>query len=195
LSTEAGARPGPVGTDGWHAHARRAPSSNHDARPAGLPIQLLVIHNISLPPGRFGGEAVEQLFTNTLDCTTDPYFRDLEGLRVSAHFFLRRDGTLVQFVSCAGRAWHAGKSRWRGRERCNDFSIGIEVEGTDERPYTARQYRRLAILVRQLIRRYPSISGIAGHDEIAPGRKTDPGAAFDWQRLAAAAGLPASMRA
>jgi AmpD protein len=171
------------------------PSPNFDARPHDASVELLVIHNISLPPGHFRGAAVEKLFTNELDCSTHSSFHDLAGLRVSAHFFLRRDGTLVQFVSCADRAWHAGKSSWRGRERCNDFSIGIELEGTDERAYAARQYRRLAVLVHQLMRRYPSISGIAGHDEIAPGRKTDPGPAFDWRRLVASAGLPNSMRA
>ena len=169
---------------GWHRRATRRRSPNCDERPAGTAVTLLVVHGISLPPGKFGGDAVERLFTNRLDPTAHPYFAGLEGLRVSAHFFIRRDGALLQFVPCERRAWHAGASSWRGRERCNDFSIGVELEGTDTRPYTARQYRRLARLVRALRSRYP-IADVAGHSDVAPGRKTDPGPAFDWRRLRA----------
>ena len=180
---------------GWHPGARRVDSPNRDARPAGMPVELVVLHNISLPPGRFGGPGVEQLFTNRLDPAEHPFYSEIAGLKVSAHFFLRRDGSLVQFVSCGERAWHAGVSRWRGRERCNDFSIGIEIEGTDQRPYTRRQYARLKSLVDALIRAYPSLSGVAGHSEIAPGRKTDPGPSFDWPRFMRETGLPPAWRA
>jgi len=175
------------------AGARQLDSPNHDARPEGSRVELLVIHNISLPPGRFGGPAVEELFMNVLDCAAHPYFEALRGIRVSAHFLIRRGGELVQFVPCDLRAWHAGVSSWRGRERCNDFSIGIELEGTDQRPYTERQYRRLECLTRMLRARYP-ITDIVGHSDIAPGRKTDPGPSFDWERYRKAAdtGCPQS---
>jgi AmpD protein len=175
---------GVVDAAGWHRRATRRKSANCDDRPPGTRISLLVVHGISLPPGRFGGDAVERLFTNRLDPGAHPYFARLQGLRVSAHFFIRRNGTLLQFVPCARRAWHAGASAWNGRERCNDFSIGVELEGTDTCPYTARQYERLARLVRALRSRYP-IADLVGHSDIAPGRKTDPGAAFDWPRLRA----------
>jgi AmpD protein len=168
---------------GWLAGARRVRSPNADARPAGTEVTLVVVHGISLPPGRFGGDAIERLFTNRLDPGAHPSFRAIAALRVSAHFLIRRDGALVQFVPGTDRAWHAGASRWKGRERCNDFSIGVELEGTDERPYTARQYRRLAALLRRLSARWPTLADIAGHSDIAPGRKTDPGPAFDWARL------------
>jgi len=185
--------PGRVG--GWLprgvlAAARQCRSPNHDARPEGSLIELLVIHNISLPPGHFGGQAVEELFMNMLDCAAHPYFESLRGLRVSAHFLIRRGGELVQFVPCDLRAWHAGASSWRGRSRCNDFSIGIELEGTDQKPYTEKQYRRLAFLTRTLRARYP-ITAVAGHSDIAPGRKTDPGPSFDWERYRRAAGIGA----
>jgi len=180
--------------DGWHQRAWRVDSPNRDARPAGMVVELVVLHNISLPPGRFGGPGVEQLFTNRLDAAAHPFYKEIAGLKVSAHFFLRRDGSLLQFVSCGERAWHAGVSHWRGRQKCNDFSIGIEIEGTDERPYTARQYARLARLVATLRAAYPGIAGIAAHSEIAPGRKTDPGPAFDWARLMATAKLPRAWR-
>ena len=179
---------------GWHGRARRVDSPNCDPRPAGVAVELVVLHNISLPPGRFGGPGVERLFTNQLDAAEHPFYMEIAGLKVSAHFFLRRDGELVQFVSCQQRAWHAGVSSWRGRERCNDFSIGIEIEGTDTRPYTQRQYARLAVLLGTLRAAYPDLCGVAGHDEIAPGRKTDPGPAFDWPRLLREAGLPRSWR-
>ncbi|HEX4325419.1 MAG TPA: 1,6-anhydro-N-acetylmuramyl-L-alanine amidase AmpD [Burkholderiales bacterium] len=180
--------------EGWHPRARRVDSPNRDTRPVGTAVGLVVLHNISLPPGRFGGHGVEQLFTNRLDPAADPFYPEIAGLKVSAHFFLRREGSLLQFVSCNERAWHAGVSRWRGREKCNDFSIGIEIEGTDDTPYTARQYARLARLIAMLRAAYPGITGIAAHSEIAPGRKTDPGPAFDWARLMAAAKLPRAWR-
>lgn len=169
-------------------------SPNFDRRPEGTVVELVVVHGISLPPGRFGGQAIEQLFTNRLDTAAHPFYRQLEGVRVSSHFLIRRGGELVQFVACGARAWHAGPSVWRGRSRCNDFSIGIELEGTDERTFTARQYARLATLVRLLRAAYPSLLGIAGHSEIAPGRKTDPGNCFDWRKLANEAGLPDDFR-
>ena len=162
--------------------ARRMPSPNCDDRPQDTPISLVVVHGISLPPGQFGGDAVERLFTNRLDPTAHPYYAGIAHLRVSSHFLVRRDGALVQFVACARRAWHAGESTWRGAPRCNDFSIGIEVEGTDAEPYADAQYVELARLCRALARRYP-IADIVGHCDIAPGRKTDPGPAFDWARF------------
>lgn len=172
---------------GWLASARRVASPNADARPEGSAVTLVVVHGISLPPGRFGGDAIERLFTNRLDPDAHPAYRDLAGLRVSAHFLVRRDGALLQFVGADDRAWHAGASQWRGRERCNDFSIGVELEGADDRPYAGRQYARLRSLVRRLAARYP-IEALAGHSDVAPGRKTDPGAAFDWRRLDGLAG-------
>ena len=183
-----------INRTGWHARARRVASPNVDDRPGGAAIELIVIHNISLPPGQFGGRAVEHLFTNRLSADAHPYFAQIAHLRVSAHFFITRDGRLTQFTSTNRRAWHAGVSRWRGRDRCNDFSVGIELEGTDQRPYTAKQYARLARLIRALVRRYPAIRGVAGHADIAPGRKTDPGPAFDWARLTAESGLPQGFR-
>ena len=154
------------------------PSPNCDDRPAGA-IELLVIHNISLPPGEFGGDAVQRLFTNTLDPQAHPYYAAIAGLEVSAHFFVRRDGHIIQFVPCLKRAWHAGESRWQGASRCNDFSLGIELEGTDTEPFTAAQYASLNRLAMALRAAYP-IRGIAGHSDIAPQRKTDPGPHFDW---------------
>jgi AmpD protein len=177
-----------VDTGGYLRTALQVPSPNCDPRPRGEAITLVVVHGISLPPGVFGGDGVERLFTNTLDPDADPYYAAIAHLRVSAHFLVRRDGGVVQFVSCNDRAWHAGVSSWRGRERCNDFSIGIELEGTDDTAYAAPQYRRLAALLRALKRRYPSIASAAGHSDIAPGRKTDPGPAFDWDRLAGLTG-------
>lgn len=168
--------------DGWLPGASAVPSPNCDDRPAGESIRLVVVHAISLPPGEFGGDGVERLFTNRLDPEAHPYYRDIYALRVSAHFFIRRDGRLLQFVATTRRAWHAGASSWRGRERCNDFSLGIELEGCDERPFASIQYVRLARLIRILRRAYP-IEEIVGHADIAPGRKTDPGPCFDWMRL------------
>lgn len=166
------------------------PSPNCDPRPAGV-IGLLVIHNISLPPGQFGGDGVRRLFTNTLDVDAHPYYQTIAGLKVSAHFFVRRDGQIVQFVSCLDRAWHAGVSRWQGRERCNDFSIGIELEGADDTPYADAQYDALHALTMALRNAYP-ICGIAGHSDIAPQRKTDPGPGFDWMRYLTALGTATS---
>jgi len=170
-----------VDSEGIVAGARLVPSPNRDARPAGAAIDLLVIHHISLPPGEFGGPGIVELFTNCLDPAAHPYYATLGGMKVSAHFLIRRDGALWQFVPCAERAWHAGASRWKGRARCNDFSIGIELEGTGEAPFTAAQYRQLAGLTRALQARYP-IRDIVGHSDIAAGRKSDPGPHFDWAR-------------
>lgn len=171
-----------IDESGWLGNVERIDSPNFDERPEGVPIELIVIHGISLPPGEFGGAEVASLFTNALRADAHPYFAQLAGLRVSAHFFVRRDGQLIQFVSCLKRAWHAGVSNWRGRERCNDFSIGIELEGVDCLPYEAVQYSVCIDLVRALRTTYP-IRDVAGHSDIAPGRKTDPGPAFDWSRL------------
>lgn len=168
--------------EGIVAGARYVASPNCDERPAGMPATLLVVHSISLPPGRFGGDSVERLFTNTLDESADPYFAGLRGLKVSAHFFVRRDGSLVQFVPVWRRAWHAGASTWRGRSRCNDFSIGVELEGTDDGPFESAQYDTLARLVRTLQAVLP-LSDVAAHSDIAPSRKTDPGTLFDWPRF------------
>lgn len=170
---------------GWLRPApavRLLPSPNHDARPAGSTVSLLVIHNISLPPNQFGGPHVADLFLNRLDYAAHPWLERLRGLRVSAHFFIRRDGQIVQFVSTDKRAWHAGVSRFENRERCNDFSLGIELEGTDILPYTDAQYTSLAKLTRVLLARYP-LRAAWGHEHIAPGRKTDPGPAFKWSRF------------
>jgi AmpD protein len=167
---------------GWLEGAVRVPSPNCDVRPPGEIITLVVVHNISLPPGEFGGPGVEALFTNQLDPAAHPYFEKIKDLRVSAHFFIRRDGHLMQFVPCALRAWHAGVSSWQGRERCNDYSIGIELEGTDEAPFTEAQYVSLNQLLSVLRQAYP-IAAVAGHSDIAPGRKTDPGPCFDWGRV------------
>lgn len=167
---------------GWLADAERVPSANHDARPAGARVQLLVIHAISLPPGEFGGNAVTEFFTNCLDPAAHPYFATIACRRVSAHFFIRRDGHLIQFVSCDARAWHAGMSCWRGRERCNDFSLGIELEGDDFSPFADAQYAMLNRLIATLGARYP-LEACVAHADIAPGRKTDPGPFFDWMRL------------
>jgi AmpD protein len=167
---------------GWLAGAERVESPNSDERPAATAIELVVIHGISLPPGEFGADHVARLFTNALEFEQHPYFETLRGLRVSAHFLVRRDGRLLQFVSCARRAWHAGASSWQGRSACNDYSIGIEFEGTDELPYERRQYRVGSKLIDALRAAYP-IRWIAGHSDIAPGRKTDPGPSFDWASL------------
>jgi AmpD protein len=169
---------------GRAAGVRFVDSPNADERPAGEPVRLIVVHSISLPPGRFGGEDIARLFCNSLDCDAHPYYAQLKGLRVSAHFLVRRAGGLVQFVSCVRRAWHAGESSWRGRERCNDYSIGIELEGSDEIPYADAQYSVLAALITALSRAYP-IEEVVGHADVAPARKTDPGPSFDWPRLRA----------
>ena len=180
-SPQSAASNGVFDRDGWLSRARRIDSPNQDERPEGVQVTLLVLHNISLPPGQFGGPGVIDFFLNRLVHATHPYYAGLLGMRVSSHFFLRRDGELVQFVPCERRAWHAGASRWQGRQRCNDFSIGIELEGTDELPYSDLQYAELALLTREIGARYP-IQDVAGHSDIAPGRKTDPGPSFDWVR-------------
>ena len=163
--------------------ARQIISSNCDERPADTLISLIVIHNISLPPGEYGGNGVVELFTNQLDSQAHPYYATIHQLKVSAHFFIRRDGELIQFVPCNKRAWHAGVSCWKGRERCNDFSIGIELEGCDDAAFEEAQYTALDSLLTLLTKAYP-IADIAGHSDIAPGRKTDPGPYFDWSRVA-----------
>lgn len=165
----------------WHA-ARRVPSPNFGPRPAGTAVELVVLHSISLPPGEYGGDAVERLFTNRLDCDEHPYYERLRGVRVSSHFVVRRGGEALQFVSCAQRAWHAGASSWRGRDNCNDFSVGIELEGLEGERFEGAQYRTLERLLRTLARRYP-IAAVAGHEHVAPGRKRDPGPGFDWAAL------------
>ena len=169
----------------WLQPARHLPSPNCDSRPAGTRIELLVIHGISLPPGQFGGADIDALFTNRLDPDAHPYFRQVAALRVSSHVLIRRDGELVQYVPLSKRAWHAGSSRFCGRSRCNDFSVGIELEGTDCLPYEEVQYHRLAELTALLMRVSPAVTKarIVGHQYIAPGRKTDPGPAFDWGHL------------
>lgn len=168
--------------DGWWSAARRIPSPNFGPRPEGTAVTLVVLHSISLPPGEYGGDAVERLFTNRLDWDAHPYFGSIRGVEVSAHFFLRRGGELMQFVSCDARAWHAGASHWRGSDNCNDFSIGIELEGLEGGSFEPAQYRQLARLLRALARRYP-LRDAAGHEHVAPDRKHDPGPGFDWAGL------------
>lgn len=169
---------------GYARSIRQVASPNCDDRPGGAIINLVVIHAISLPPGEFTGDGVERLFTNHCDPDAHPVFAELQALRVSAHFFIRRDGEIIQFVSCLQRAWHAGISVWQGRERCNDFSIGIELEGSDYQAFAPAQYTSLIDLLEEIRRRYP-IEHIVGHSDIAPGRKTDPGPFFDWRPIRA----------
>ncbi len=171
-----------IDSRGWLRTARHRPSAHADARPPGAHVTLVVIHAISLPPGRFGGDTIERLFTGTLDAQGQPALASLIGLRVSAHFLIRRDGAIVQFVSVADRAWHAGVSRHRGRPRCNDYSVGIELEGDARRRFSRAQYRSLSRLLRALVRRLP-LRDIAGHSQIAPRRKRDPGPLFNWTTL------------
>ena len=168
--------------DGWLHVARRCESPNFGPRPAGVSIDLALVHSISLPPGEYGGDAIERLFTNRLDWQAHPYYRQMAGLEVSAHFLIRRNGELLQFVSCDARAWHAGASCWQGRSDCNDFSIGIELEGLEGETFDAAQYATLAGLLDSLAARYP-IGTVVGHEHVAPGRKLDPGAGFEWSRL------------
>lgn len=174
---------------GWWRPAQRLDSPNFGPRPAQAQIDLVVLHSISLPPGRYGGSEVQALFTNRLDWDAHPYFQQIRGLQVSAHFYVRRDGSTWQFVSCDARAWHAGASAWRGRSNCNDDSIGIELEGLEGEPFDAPQYAALGRLMPVLGRRYP-IAHVAGHEHIAPGRKQDPGPGFDWLRLRRELGWP-----
>jgi AmpD protein len=171
----------PFDAEGRLLRALQIPSPNYDSRPAATQITLLVVHSISLPPGQFGGPAVIDFFLNRLDHRAHPYYEEIRGLEVSAHFFIRRSGELIQFVPCACRAWHAGRSQWQGRERCNDFSVGIELEGTDDAGFSGSQYMEIARLTTELQRQYP-IRDIVGHSDIAAGRKSDPGPGFDWAR-------------
>ena len=164
------------------AAARWVPSPHRDARPPGEAVSLVVIHNISLPPGEFGGPFIDALFLGRLDPAGHPFFREIEGLRVSSHFLIRRDGELVQYVPTELRAWHAGVSSWQGREKCNDFSVGIELEGADDVPFAEPQYESLQRLLAALRARYGAMD-LAGHSDIAPGRKTDPGPWFEWARI------------
>jgi AmpD protein len=172
-----------IDADGWAAGVVRMPSPNFDPRASGTAVSLLVIHNISLPPGRFGGPFIADLFLNRLDYNADPYFEQLKPLRVSSHFLIRRDGAVMQFVSVNDRAWHAGISSFGGRERCNDFSVGIELEGSDFEPFDNAQYDALTLLTVALKQACP-LETVIGHEHIAPGRKTDPGPFFDWIRYA-----------
>jgi AmpD protein len=166
-------------------YARQVPSPNCDERPAGTAVDLIIVHGISLPPGEFGGPWIDRLFTNQLSRDAHPYFERIADLQVSSHLLIRRDGEIVQYVPFHRRAWHAGASSWQGRERCNDYSIGIELEGTDHGPYESAQYATLARVIAALCRSYPTLSSerVVGHSEVAPGRKSDPGVAFDWPRL------------
>ena len=171
--------------EGWLQGAERCPSPNCNERPKGAAISLLILHNISLPPGEFGGSSVREFFCNELDCDAHPYFDQLRETQVSAHLLIERDGNVVQFVPFEQRAWHAGDSCFDGRDNCNDFSIGIELEGSDDAAYTEAQYASLARVTQALMQAYPAITAerIAGHSDIAPGRKTDPGPHFDWPKL------------
>ena len=176
---------------GWLQGCKQVASPNCEPRPNNASVQLLVVHNISLPPGEFGGPFIEDLFTNKLEPHAHPYFVDIAQLKVSAHFLIRRSGDVVQFVATTENAWHAGVSRWRDREKCNDFSIGIELEGTDTHLYTDAQYEALESLIRTCRQAHPEIepTAIVGHSDIAPGRKTDPGESFDWHRLSQGLGI------
>lgn len=173
-----------IDSEGWCEQARKVPSPHHNERTSPDDISLLVVHGISLPPGQFGGPFIDDLFLGRLDPSTHPYFADIHQLRVSAHCLIRRDGELVQYVSFLARAWHAGVSCWEGREACNDYSIGIELEGTDDLPYSDAQYEVLTRLTSAIQARFPTVLAdrVVGHCDIAPGRKTDPGASFDWRR-------------
>ena len=171
--------------EGWWRGARRCESPNHGPRPDGTEVSLALIHSISLPPGEYGGDAVERLFTNRLDWDAHPYYQRIRGLIVSSHFFIRRDGEVMQFVSCDERAWHAGRSSWRGRENCNDFSIGIELEGLEGETFEAPQYVALRAVLNGVRERY-ALRDVVGHEHVAPGRKIDPGPGFDWRALQAA---------
>lgn len=167
---------------GWLTSARQVPSPNFGSRPAKEPITMVVVHSISLPPGVYGGNEVEQLFTNQLDWRVHPYFEQIKGAEVSAHFFIRRNGDLTQFVSVLDRAWHAGRSSWQGRDNCNDYSVGIELEGLEDHPFEPSQYATLGQLILALAQQWP-IDTVLGHEHVAPGRKKDPGLAFDWPLL------------
>jgi N-acetyl-anhydromuramoyl-L-alanine amidase len=185
------AEPPAIWLDGWYAPAQRIDSPNFGVRPEGACIDLVVIHSISLPPGQYGGPEVEALFTNQLDWDAHPYFTQIRGLQVSAHFFIRRDGTLIQFVSTKDRAWHAGQSEYRGRPQCNDDSVGIEMEGLEGDVFTQAQYVQLARLCQDLHDHHP-IAHVAGHEHVAPGRKQDPGPGFAWDHFKSLLNFPDS---
>lgn len=180
--------PIPLWTNGWYEFSGRLESPNFGPRPPQTRVDLLVLHSISLPPGDYGGDEVQRLFTNQLDWDEHPYFQSIRGMEVSAHFYIRRNGELLQFVSCDQRAWHAGRSCYRGRSNCNDHSIGIELEGLEGGPFEASQYESLASLSAAILAQYP-IAHIAGHEHVAPGRKADPGKGFDWPLLQKNLGL------
>ncbi len=174
----------PIWHNGWLSYAQHLPSPNYGSRPEAVSICLAVVHSISLPPGKYGTGCVQKLFTNQLDWDAHPYFQSIRGLEVSSHFFITRQGEVWQFVSCDDRAWHAGQSQWCGQANCNDFSIGIELEGLEGLTFEDTQYQALSQLCRDLVAHYP-VTQIAGHEHIAPGRKQDPGPGFDWARLQA----------
>ncbi len=180
----------PLWRAGWYGYARRLESPNFGPRPSGAAVDLIVIHSISLPPGEYGGDQVQRLFTNALDWSAHPYFMQIEGMQVSSHFYIRRDGELWQFVSCDDRAWHAGESRYRERDNCNDDSVGIELEGLEGETFEAAQYETLGCLCAAVAQNYP-VEHVAGHEHVAPGRKQDPGRGFDWRVLRDALAWPA----
>ena len=180
---------GEAWADGWWSAARRCDSPNFGPRPEGSAVSLALIHSISLPPGEYGGDAIEQLFSNRLDWDAHPYYAQIRGVTVSSHFLIRRAGAVQQFVSCEQRAWHAGVSVWQGRENCNDYSVGIELEGLEGLCFESAQYLALTRLLTALAIRYP-IDAVAGHEHVAPGRKRDPGEGFDWRRVIAMLGWP-----
>ncbi len=181
--------------DGWLQGVRSVVSPNFNHRPDDTAISLLVIHNISLPPGQYGGDHIEHFFTNQLDCTLDPFYKEIEGVEVSSHLLIKRTGEVLQFVPFVSRAWHAGRSSFNSCEECNDFSIGIELEGTDDDSYTEAQYQLLAVITQRLMAEYPGITKdrIVGHSDISPGRKTDPGKSFDWNAYFVKSGLERSV--
>jgi len=191
MASAAGSDAAPAWQAGWWSGASRRESPNFNQRPEGVEVSLALIHSISLPPGEYGGDAVERLFTNRLDWDAHPYYRRIRGIQVSSHFFVRRDGELIQFVSCEERAWHAGVSSWQGRDNCNDYSIGIELEGLEGEHFEAPQYAVLATLLGAIATQFP-IRQVVGHQHVAPGRKEDPGAGFDWAVLRLALNWPDS---
>jgi AmpD protein len=189
VTTRPEAAAGPLWQDGWYRFARHLQSPNRGARPGGTSIDLVVLHSISLPPGEYGGDQVRQLFMNELDWDAHPYYKEIRGAQVSAHFYVRRGGELWQFVSCDDRAWHAGASSWLGRDNCNDYSVGVELEGLEGGQFETAQYETLGSLCAALAQHYP-IRHVAGHEHVAPGRKADPGALFDWSAVQSHTGWP-----
>ena len=181
--------PAPLWLAGWYQFAAHVISPNFGPRPPGNKPELIVVHAISLPPGCYGGPEVEQLFTNQLDWDEHPYFESIRGMAVSSHFYIRRQGELVQFVSADDRAWHAGVSSFRGRSNCNDYAVGVELEGAEDGPFEDAQYETLGVLCAAVLQRY-GVADLTGHEHVAPGRKTDPGSGFDWRRLQRSLGLP-----